>query len=201
MKSALSSKVAENDFVVVENMTAAGAKTKTVVSMLKALGADKKALIVTNEVDEKMVRATRRHLPGVKTTFTGSLERDRYSEQQQGGYRQGSRSDGRGGLRRMKSAYDIIKRPVLTEKSYAEMNDRKYTFEVAVDAGKTEIKHAVEELFEGVKVASVNTMRVQGKVKRQGRTMGRRPERKKAIVTLKADSKGIQFFEGMSEEA
>lgn len=101
----------------------------------------------------------------------------------------------------MKSAYDIIKRPVLTEKSYAEMNDRKYTFEVAVDAGKTEIKHAVEELFEGVKVASVNTMRVQGKVKRQGRTMGRRPERKKAIVTLKADSKGIQFFEGMSEEA
>ena len=100
----------------------------------------------------------------------------------------------------MKSAYDIIKRPVLTEKSYAEMNDRKYTFEVAVDAGKTEIKHAVEELFEGVKVASVNTMRVQGKVKRQGRTMGRRPERKKAIVTLKADSKGIQFFEGMSEE-
>ena len=101
----------------------------------------------------------------------------------------------------MKSAYDIIKRPVLTEKSYAEMNDRKYTFEVAVDAGKTEIKHAVEELFEGVKVASVNTMRVQGKVKRQGRTLGRRPERKKAIVTLKADSKGIQFFEGMSEEA
>ena len=100
----------------------------------------------------------------------------------------------------MKSAYDIIKRPVLTEKSYAEMNDRKYTFEVAVDAGKTEIKQAVETIF-GVKVEAVNTMRVQGKVKRQGRTMGRRPERKKAIVTLKADSKGIQFFEGMSEEA
>ncbi len=72
MKSALSSKVAENDFVVVENMTAADAKTKTVVSMLKALGADKKALIVTNEVDEKMVRASG-NIPGVKTTFTGSL--------------------------------------------------------------------------------------------------------------------------------
>ena len=72
MKSALSSKVAENDFVVVENMTAADAKTKTVASMLKALGADKKALIVTNEVDEKMVRASG-NIPGVKTTFTGSL--------------------------------------------------------------------------------------------------------------------------------
>lgn len=72
MKSALSSKVAENNFVVVENMTAADAKTKTVVSMLKALGADKKALIVTNEVDEKMVRASG-NIPGVKTTFTGSL--------------------------------------------------------------------------------------------------------------------------------
>ena len=101
----------------------------------------------------------------------------------------------------MKSAYDIIKKPVLTERSYEDMNLRKYTFEVAVDAGKTEIKNAVEEIFEGVKVDSVNTMRIQGKVKRQGRTEGRRPERKKAIVTLKKDSKGIEFFEGMSEEA
>ena len=101
----------------------------------------------------------------------------------------------------MKSAYDIIKKPVLTERSYEDMNLRKYTFEVAVNAGKTEIKNAVEEIFEGVKVDSVNTMRIQGKVKRQGRTQGRRPERKKAIVTLKKDSKGIEFFEGMSEEA
>ena len=99
------------------------------------------------------------------------------------------------------AAQDIIIRPIVTEKTMSGVQAKKYTFEVAVDAGKTEIKHAVEELFEGVKVASVNTMRVQGKVKRQGRTMGRRPERKKAIVTLKADSKGIQFFEGMSEEA
>ena len=101
----------------------------------------------------------------------------------------------------MKSAYDIIKRPVLTEKSYEDMGSKKYTFEVAVDANKTEIKNAVEEIFEGVKVEAVNTMRIQGKMKRQGRYMGRRPERKKAIVTLKADSKGIEFFEGMSEEA
>ena len=101
----------------------------------------------------------------------------------------------------MKSAYDIVIRPVLTEKSYMDMAEKKYTFEVAVTANKTEIKQAIEEIFDGVKVDSVNTMRIQGKIKRQGRTMGRRPERKKAIVTLKADSKGIEFFEGMSEEA
>ena len=100
----------------------------------------------------------------------------------------------------MKTAYDIIIRPVLTEKSYEDMASKKYTFEVAVDANKTAIKNALEEIFDGVKVDSVNTMRIQGKMKRQGRYIGRRPERKKAIVTLKADSKGIPFFEGMSEE-
>lgn len=100
----------------------------------------------------------------------------------------------------MKTAYDIIKKPVLTEKSYDAMADRKYTFEVAVDANKTEIKNAIEEIFDGVKVASVNTMRIEGKIKRQGRYEGRRPERKKAIVTLKKDSKTIEFFEGMAAE-
>ena len=101
----------------------------------------------------------------------------------------------------MKSAYDIIKKPVLTEKSYAEMANKKYTFEVAITANKTEIKPALETVFEGVKVDSVNTMRTIGKIKRQGRFSGRTPEIKKAIVTLKKDSKPIPFFEGMAEEA
>ena len=101
----------------------------------------------------------------------------------------------------MTKAYDIIKKPVLTEKSYADMADKKFTFEVAINANKTEIKAAIEEIFEGVKVESVNTMRILGKMKRQGRTQGRTAEVKKAIVTLKADSKGIEFFEGMAEEA
>ena len=100
----------------------------------------------------------------------------------------------------MSRAYDIIKKPVLTEKSYAAMSEKKYTFEVAISANKTEIKKAIEEIFEGVKVESVNTMRTLGKMKRQGRTQGRTPEVKKAIVTLKKDSKGIPFFEGMAEE-
>ena len=100
----------------------------------------------------------------------------------------------------MKSAYDIIKKPVLTEKSYEMMAEKKFAFEVAINANKTEIKYAVEEIFEGVKVESVNTMRTQGKMKRQGRTQGRTPEVKKAIVTLKKDSKNIPFFEGMETE-
>jgi large subunit ribosomal protein L23 len=100
----------------------------------------------------------------------------------------------------MKSAYDIIIKPVLTEKSYQDMADKKFTFQVDVHANKTEIKQALETIFEGVKVDSVNTMRTIGKIKRQGRTQGRTPEVKKAIVTLKKDSKPIPFFEGMAEE-
>ena len=100
----------------------------------------------------------------------------------------------------MKSAYDIIIKPVLTEKSSADMASKKFTFQVAISANKTEIKNAIEEIFEGVKVESVNTMRTEGKIKRQGRTQGRTAEIKKAFVTLKKDSKNIPFFEGMETE-
>ena len=96
------------------------------------------------------------------------------------------------------NAYDIIRRPIITEQSMEAVADKKYVFEVAVNANKTEIKAAIEEIF-GVKVESVNTMRVEGKMKRQGRTQGRTPEIKKAYVTLKKDSKGIEFFEGMAQ--
>ena len=97
----------------------------------------------------------------------------------------------------MKTAYDIVKRPIITEKSMAEIADKKYTFEVAKDANKIEIAKAVEEIF-GVKVAKVNTLNVQGKVKRTGRyPAGRTASWKKAIVSLTADSKTIEFFEGM----
>ena len=95
------------------------------------------------------------------------------------------------------NAYDIIRKPVITEQSMDGVADKKYVFKVAVDANKTEIKAAIEEIF-GVKVAKVNTLRQQGKVKRTGAyPMGRRAAYKKAIVTLTADSKTIEFFEGM----
>ena len=98
----------------------------------------------------------------------------------------------------MKSPYDIIIRPVLSEKSYDGMADKKYAFEVAIGANKTEIKKAVETIF-GVKVETVNTLRTEGKMKRQGRTQGRRPERKKAYVKLTEGSKTIEFFEGRAQ--
>ena len=97
----------------------------------------------------------------------------------------------------MKNVYDIIKRPVITEQSMENIADKKYVFEVDINANKTEIKAAVEEVF-GVKVEKINTVRMQGKVKRTGAyPAGRRPAYKKAIITLTADSKTIELFEGM----
>ena len=97
----------------------------------------------------------------------------------------------------MMNVYDIIRRPVITEQSMENIADKKYVFEVDINANKTEIKAAVEAVF-GVKVAKVNTVRMQGKVKRTGAyPAGRRPAYKKAVVTLTADSKTIELFEGM----
>ncbi|MGO1580375.1 MAG: 50S ribosomal protein L23 [Peptoniphilaceae bacterium] len=94
------------------------------------------------------------------------------------------------------NSYDIIRKPLVTEKSMDQMEERKYTFEVAKSATKPEIKKAVEEIF-GVKVQVVNTMNMRGKLKRQGAHQGRRPSWKKAIVKLTEDSKSIEFFDGM----
>ena len=94
------------------------------------------------------------------------------------------------------NAYDIIRKPVITEQSMEGVADKKYVFKVDVNATKTEIKAAVEEIF-GVKVAKVNTLRQQGKMKRTGAMpAGRRAEYKKAVVTVTGD-KTIEFFEGM----
>lgn len=95
----------------------------------------------------------------------------------------------------MTNARNIIKRPVITEHSTDLMSDKKYTFEVDINSNKTEIKDAIEEIFD-VKVAKVNTMNYKGKLKRFGRYSGLTPRRKKAIVTLTPDSKELEFFEG-----
>ena len=97
----------------------------------------------------------------------------------------------------MATAYDIIIRPIITERAMSGAADKKYVFEVAKSAGKVEVKKAVEEIF-GVKVEKVNTIRMEGKEKRQGAApAGRRASWKKAMVKLTADSKTIEFFEGM----
>ncbi len=96
----------------------------------------------------------------------------------------------------MKAAQDIVLAPVITEKSMSGIADKKYTFKVAKDANKIEIAEAVEKLFK-VSVAKVNTINVRGQERRMGRYAGRTSSWKKAIVTLKADSKPIEFFDGL----
>ncbi|GMQ63272.1 50S ribosomal protein L23 [Vallitalea maricola] len=93
--------------------------------------------------------------------------------------------------------YDIILKPVVTEKSMEVMADRKYTFLVHPEATKIQVKEAVEKMFEGTKVEKVNTMNNIGKVKRRGMTFGKTAKTKKAIVKLTEGSKEIDFFEGM----
>ena len=93
--------------------------------------------------------------------------------------------------------YDVILKPVITEKSMADMADKKYTFLVHTEANKTMIKEAVEKMFEGTEVKSVNTMNMDGKKKRRGVTVGKTAKTKKAIVALTEESKDIEIFEGL----
>lgn len=95
------------------------------------------------------------------------------------------------------NAYDIIIKPVLTEKSYDSIDGKKYTFKVDVRATKPQIKRAVEEIFQ-VKVSKVNTVNYDGKIKRQGKSEGRTPAFKKAYVQLTEDSKRIEFFDSLA---
>ena len=93
--------------------------------------------------------------------------------------------------------YDVILKPVITEKSMADMAFKKYTFLVHPEANKTMIKEAVEKMFDGVKVQNVNTLNSIGKTKRRGRTEGTTAKTKKAIVQLTEDSKDIEIFQGL----
>ena len=93
--------------------------------------------------------------------------------------------------------YDVIKKPVITEKSMNAMAEKKYTFLVHPEANKSQIKEAVEKMFEGTKVKSVNTMNLDGKTKRRGMTFGKTAKTKKAIVQLTVDSADIEIFEGL----
>ena len=96
----------------------------------------------------------------------------------------------------MKTPYDVVLKPVISEKSMEDAQVKKYTFKVAVDANKTEVKHAVEEIFD-VEVGKVNIMNVVGKKKRMGRYVGMTAASKKAIVTLTEKSKEIEFFQSL----
>ena len=93
--------------------------------------------------------------------------------------------------------YDVILKPIVTEKSMADMAEKKYTFSVHPTANKSQIKEAVEKMFPGTKVEKVNTINMDGKTKRRGMTFGKTAKTKKAIVQLTADSKDIEIFAGL----
>ena len=93
--------------------------------------------------------------------------------------------------------YDVILKPVVTEKSMNAMADKKYTFLVHPEANKSQVREAVEKMFPGTKVEKVNTMNIQGKTKRRGMAFGKTAKTKKAIVKLTADSKEIEIFSGL----
>ncbi|QOV19765.1 50S ribosomal protein L23 [Blautia liquoris] len=93
--------------------------------------------------------------------------------------------------------YDVILKPVVTEKSMSSMGEKRYTFLVHPEANKTQIKDAVEKMFDGTKVKSVNTMNVLGKKKRRGMVVGKTAKTKKAVVSLTDDSKDIELFESL----
>ena len=96
----------------------------------------------------------------------------------------------------MRTHYDVIIKPVISERSMDDAQERKYTFKVAKDANKTHIKLALEEIF-GVEIKKINVMNVRGREKKMGRYVGKTPDSKKAIVTLTAKSKEIEFFKGL----
>lgn len=93
--------------------------------------------------------------------------------------------------------YDVILKPVITEKTMNQMAEKKYTFYVHTDATKNQVKEAIEKMFAGAKVEKVNTMNLEGKLRRRGKTSGKTAKRKKAIVKLTAESADIELFEGL----
>ena len=175
LKSALTSRVNEGKLIVVDELKFEAPKTKEFAKVMANLNT-KKALVVLNENDANTVKSAK-NIPTVKTALTNTI-----------------------------NVYDILKYDTvvvekaavaITEKSMNAMADKKYTFYVHTDATKTQVKEAVERMFEGTKVAKVNTMNLDGKTRRRGYVTGKTAKRKKAIVQLTADSADIEIFAGL----
>ena len=190
MRSVLTSKVLEGELRVLDALTIDAFSTKKAKEILKNLNLETKTIIVLSEGNEKIVKSFA-NLPKVETVVVDYMNvydllrfdnlvivKDALSKIEE------------------VYAYDIIIKPVVTERSMENMESKRYTFKVDTRANKSEIKKAVETIF-GVKVKQVNTMNITGKKKRMGANVGKRPDWKKAIVTLTEDSKEIEFFESI----
>ena len=157
-----------------------------------------KALVVLNDMDTNVI-ASAANIPTVKTAQTNELNVFDALKYDKGSCYKGCSCNNRGGVCIMANVqyYDVILKPVVTEKSMNAMAEKKYTFLVHPDANKTMIKEAVERMFEGTKVAKVNTMNCEGKNRRRGMVTGKTAKTKKAIVQLTEDSKDIEIFAGL----
>ena len=197
LKSALTSRVNENKFIVVEAMNFDEIKTKKFVEVMNNLKVNK-ALVVLDEACDKAVLSAR-NVADVKTASVSTINVYDILKYNTVVATKGCCSFYRGGICIMANVqyYDVILKPVVTEKSMNAMTDKKYTFLVHTEANKTMIKEAVEKMFPGTKVKSVNTMNMDGKTKRRGMTFGKTAATKKAIVQLTEDSKEIEIFAGL----
>ena len=194
LKSVLSAKAAQGEIVVVDKIALDAIKTKDFRSFLSAVKAEGRC----HHSRGQRGRCQERPQPArCHHRARKAHQRLRSAQRQDPRDRQGSPRSHRGGVRVMANVYDIIIRPIITERSMVDVANKKYVFEVAKDAGKVEIKNAVETAF-GVKVAKVNTLNVSGKAKRLGAgRLGKTRSWKKAYVQLAEDSKTIELFEGM----
>ena len=195
LRAALAQKLKDGQLVVVDALVADEIKTKAAAAMLKRLGVDGKAVMIDVAPDEKLARSVR-NIPGVSLLPSGRVTaRDVMHADRVSWPREARVEKLQEALAVMKLT-DVIRRPLITEKTSILREDgRTIVFHVATDANKVQIKRAIEQLL-GSKVASIRTSIAHGKIKRQGRFAGRRPDWKKAYVTLREGEKMPEFLEG-----
>ncbi len=196
LKSALTSRVEEKKFIVVDEMKFDEIKTKNFQNALNNLNVSK-ALVVLEEGNTN-AELSARNIPDVKTARTNTINvYDILKYNTVVATKAAVEAiEGRCIMANIQY-YDVILKPVVTEKSMGLMADKKYTFLVHPEANKTQIKEAVEKMFAGTKVKSVNTMNNDGKTKRRGMTYGKTAKTKKAIVALTEESAEIEIFQGL----
>ena len=197
LKSVLTSKVQENKFLVLDELKLDVVKTKDMKKVLDNLKVDKALVVIGN--DSENVALSARNIPGVQTASVNTINVYDILKYNTVIATKSSVASHRGGVRIMAKVlyYDVILKPLVTEKSMNAMGEKKYAFLVHPEANKTMIKEAVEKMFEGTKVKSVNTMNLDGKTKRRGLVYGKTAKTKKAIVALTEDSKDIEIFQGL----
>ena len=196
LKSALTSRVEENKFIVVDELNFDEIKTKKFQAVLNNLNVNK-ALVVLED-GNKNVEISAKNIPDVKTARTNTInvyDILKYNTVIATKAVVAAIEEVR--IMANIQYYDVILKPVVTEKSMELMADKKYTFLVHTEATKSQIKEAVEKMFNGTKVKSVNTMNLDGKSKRRGMTFGKTAKTKKAVVALTEDSADIEIFEGL----